>query len=79
MFMLGLFLSAHGGLLHHLHGASSTSLLATASLTRPEYSTYYASAQHSENNTLRNTFEWTNGNSSLSTAPPMALTNSVRH
>src|SRR5262245_40005874 len=55
VFMLGLFLSVHGGFLHHLHGAPSTSLLATASLTRPEYSTYYASAQHSENNTLRNT------------------------
>ena len=79
VFMLGLFLSVHGGLLHHLHAATSTSLFATASLTQPEYSTYYASVQHSENNTLRNTFEWTNGNSSLSTAPPMAPTNSVRH
>ena len=81
VFMLGMFLYGNqAGLLHHFQSASA-SLLATASLTQPEFSTYYASVQHSENNTLRNTFEWTNanGNSSLSTAPPMAKTNSVMH
>lgn len=76
VFLLGMFLcGSHSA----LHSASLPSMLANASLTQPEFSTYYASVQHSENNTLRNTFEWTNGNSSLSTAGPMAQTNSVLH
>jgi hypothetical protein len=78
VFLLGLFLYGNqAGLLHQFHPASSPSLLATAALSRPELSTYYADARHSENNALRNTFEWTNGNRSLSTAGPMAQTNSV--
>ena len=76
LFLFGVFLSGgHAG----LHPAPVPSLLATASLKQPEFSTYYASVRHSENNALRNTFEWTNGNGSLSTAPPMAQTNRVMH
>jgi hypothetical protein len=78
VFMLGIFLySNEAGLLHQFHPSPVSSLTATAALSQPEYATYYASVRHSENNALRNTFEWTNGNSSLSTAPPVAPTNSV--
>lgn len=76
--LLGLFLYGNqAGFLHQFHPPPSSSLLATAALSQPEFSAYYADARHSENNALRNTFEWTNGNSSLSTARPMAQTNSV--
>jgi hypothetical protein len=76
VFLLGMFLyGGHAG----LHPSAGASLLATASLRQPELSTYYASVRHSENNTLRNSLEWTNGSGSLSTAPPMAPTNSVMH
>ena len=76
IFLLGIFIyGGHAG----LHPAVVPSLLANASLRQPEFSTYYASGRHSDNNALRNTFEWTNGNGSLSTAPPMAPTNSVMH
>jgi len=78
VFMLGIFLySNEAGLLHQFHPSPVSSLTATAALSQPEYATYYASVRHSENNALRNTFEWTNGNRSLSTAPPVAPTNSV--
>ena len=78
VFLLGLFvLGNHSGALPQLERAPSRGLLATAALTRPELSAYYASARHSDNNALRNTFEWTNESASLTSAPPMAQTNSV--
>ena len=85
MFLLGLFLYGNqAGMLHQFHQAPTPSLLATAVLREPELSAYYADIRHSENNALRNTFEWTNANensstsrSSVSTAPPIARTNSV--
>ena len=77
VFVFGLFLFGNHGALHHFDADHSPSLLATAALTKPGYSTYYASVRHSENNTLRGTFEWTNGSHSLTTTPPMAQTNSV--
>jgi hypothetical protein len=78
VFLLGLFIYGnHTGLLHQFHPAPGSSLLSTAALSRPEFSAYYAETRHSENNALRNTFEWTNGNNSLSTPSPMAPTNSV--
>ena len=77
VFVFGLFIVGSNGALHHFDPDSSPSILANAALTRPGYSTYYASVRHSENNTLRSTFEWTNGSHSLTTTPPMAQTNSV--
>jgi len=81
VFFLGVFLYGNeAGLLHQFHASPAPSLTSTAAaavLSQPEYATYYASVRHSENNALRNTFEWTNGSSSLTTAPPMAPTNSV--
>ena len=56
---------------------ASPSVFAEAAMTRPDYSAYYASVRHSDNNTLRSTFEWTNDSHSLRTAPPMARTNTV--
>src|SRR5262249_17961464 len=75
VFFLGLFLYGQAGLAHQFNRASAASMIATAALSRPELSAYYDSPRHSDNNALRNTLEWTNGNSSLSTAPPMAQTN----
>lgn len=77
VFVFGLFLSGSHGALQHLDSDNYPTALARAALTQPDYSTYYASVRHSDNNALRSTFEWTNDNHSLRTAPPMAQTNSV--
>src|SRR6266542_7019618 len=63
VFVLGLgVFGNHTGALPHLEAAPSPGLLATAALTQPDWSAYYASVRHSENNALRNTLEWTNEN-----------------
>ena len=77
VFVFGLFLFGNNGALHTYDSGNYPGVLATAALTQPDYSTYYASVRHSGNNTLRSTFEWTNDSHSLKTAPPMAQTNSV--
>jgi hypothetical protein len=77
VFVFGLFLFGHNGVWHHYDSDHYLGGLAAAALTRPDYSTYYASVRHSGNNALRNTFEWTNESRSLKTAPPVAPTNSV--
>jgi hypothetical protein len=77
VFVFGLFLFGNNGAFHHYDSDPYPSALAAAALTRPDYSTYYASVRHSGNNALRSTFEWTNESHSLKTAPPMAQTNSV--
>ncbi len=77
VFVFGLFISGSNGSLHHLDSDDFPSALTKAALKQPGYSTYYAAVRHSENNTLRSTFEWTNDSHSLRTAPPMAQTNSV--
>ena len=78
VFLLGLFIHGNqAGGMQQFHPSARSSLLARAALQQPEFSAYYADSQHGGNNALRNTFEWTNGNNSLSTAPPMAPTNSV--
>jgi len=74
-FVFGMFIVGSNGAMHHFDSDNSSSILASAALTRPAYSTYYASVRHSENNTLRSTFEWTNDSHSLTTTPPMAQTN----
>ena len=65
------------GAFSHFDAEASPSVFAEAAMTRPDYSAYYASVRHSDNNTLRSTFEWTNDSHSLRTAPPMARTNTV--
>ena len=77
VFVFGLFISGSNGAFHPLDGDNYPSALAHAALTQPDYSTYYASVRHSDNNALRSTFEWTNDSHSLRTTPPMAQTNSV--
>lgn len=77
VFVFGLFLSGTNGSFHDLDTDNFPTALTQAALKQPSYSTYYASVRHSENNTLRSTFEWTNDSHSLRTAPPMAQTNSV--
>ena len=78
VFVLGLFVFGnHAGALRQFDATPSSALLATAALNRPELAAYCASLRHSDNNALRNTFEWTNDSSSLTSAPPMAQTNSV--
>ena len=77
VFVFGLFISGSNGSFHHLDTDNFPTALTQAALKQPNYSTYYASGRHSENNTLRSTFEWTNDSHSLRTAPPMAQTNSV--
>lgn len=79
VFVLGLFISGTNGALHQMDGDPLGTALVQAALNHEDYSSYYASARHSENNTLRSTFEWTNGSRSLRTTPPMAQTNSVMH
>lgn len=76
VFVLGVFVFGQnrGGL--PFHPEPSPHLMATAAAAEPDMS-YYVAVHHSENNTLRGTFEWTNGSHSLRTAPPMAQTNSV--
>lgn len=77
VFVFGVFISGSNGSLHHLDSDDFPSALTRAALKQPSYSTYYAAVRHSENNTLRSTFEWTNDSRSLRTTPPMAQTNSV--
>lgn len=77
VFVFGLFISGSNGSFHPLDTDNFPTALTQAALKQPTYSTYYASVRHSENNTLRSTFEWTNDSHSLRTAPPMAQTNSV--
>ena len=78
VFVLGLVVFGnHSGALPQFERGPSPGLVATAALTQPELSAYYTSVRHSDNNALRNIFEWTNGSRSLTTAPPMAQTNSV--
>ena len=77
VFVFGLFISGSNGAFHQLDTENYTTALAKAALTQPDYSTYYASVRHSDNNALRSTFEWTNDSHSLRTTPPMAQTNSV--
>ncbi len=77
VFVFGLFITGSNGAFHPLDGDNFPSALAHASMTQPDYSTYYASARHSDNNALRSTFEWTNQSRSLRTTPPMPQTNSV--
>jgi len=78
VFVLGMFLFGHqqSGL-HPFPGAPTAGFLATAALAQPDMASYYVAVNHSENNTLRSTFEWTNDSHSLRTGPPMAQTNSV--
>ncbi len=77
VFVFGLFITGSNGAFHPLDGDNFPSALAHASMTQPDYSTYYASVRHSDNNALRSTFEWTNQSRSLRTTPPMPQTNSV--
>ncbi len=79
VFVLGLFITGSHGALQSMDGDPLGNTLTRAALRQPVYSTYYASVRHSENNTLRSTFEWTNDSHSLRTTPPMAQTNSVMH
>lgn len=87
VFVLGLFISGTNGTIHQMDGELFGMILPQSLPKRGDYnalsqgdiSTYYASVRHSENNTLRSTFEWTNGSRSLRTTAPMALTNSVMH
>ena len=76
VFVLGVFVfgQTRGGL-HYFDGSSH--LAASAALELPGMASYYTAVRHSENNTLRGTFEWTNDSRSLTTAPPMTPTNSV--
>ena len=76
VFVLGMFVfgQSRGGL-HQFDGSSH--LTAAAAWELPGMAPYYASVRHSENNTLRSTFEWTNDSRSLTTSPPMTPTNSV--
>jgi len=59
------------------NAVSAPSLVATAALNEPSLATYFASTHHSDNNTLQAPFEWTNGSSSVTTAPSMATTNAL--
>jgi hypothetical protein len=78
VFLLGVFIYGNqAGVVHPFPSDPATRVLATAALSQPEFSAYYESARHSENNALRNTLEWTSGDRSLSTGQPMAPTNSV--
>lgn len=87
VFVLGLFISGTSGTMHQMDGDLFGVIISHSlpkqgdytALSQGDISTYYASVRHSENNTLRGTFEWTNGSHSLRTAPPMAQTNSVMH
>lgn len=82
VFLFGLFLQGNpGGTLPRLLSSSPSpvGLLASAILRQPQLSAYCDPLRHSDNNALRNTFEWTNLSHSLTTAPPMARTNSVMH
>jgi hypothetical protein len=80
VFVLGMFtFGNHSAGLHPLNGDSARNLLATAAISQPDMATYYVSVRHSGNNALRSTFEWTNDSRSLTTAPPMAQTNSLMH
>jgi len=78
VFVFGLFISGGNGSFHHLDPDGFPSALTKAALKQPGYSTYYASVRHSENNTLRSTFEWTNDSRSLTSAAPLFDTNSLR-
>lgn len=78
VFVLGLFLFGNHSGLHQLNGNTMPGTLASAALAQPDMASYYVAVRHSENNTWRNTFEWTNDSHSLTTAPPMAArTNSI--
>lgn len=87
VFVLALFITGTNGAMHHMDGELFGVIIPQSLPKQGEYtalaqgdiSTYYAAVRHSENNTLRSTFEWTNGSRSLRTAPPMAQTNSVMH
>lgn len=87
VFVLGLFISGNNGTMHQMDGDLFGVIVPQSlpkqgdytALSQGDISTYYASVRHSENNTLRSTFEWTNGSRSLRTTPPMAQTNSVMH
>jgi hypothetical protein len=80
MFVLGVFaLGNHAGGLSQFNGDPVRTVLAAAALKQPDMSTYYVSMRHSGNNALRGSFEWTNDSRSLTTAPPMAQTNSILH
>lgn len=80
LFVLGVFvLGNHHGGLEQFNGDPVRSVLAAAALKQPDMSTYYVSVRHSGNNALRSSFEWTNDSRSLTTAPPMAQTNSILH
>ena len=66
-----------GGNVAQFHAGSRYSLMATAALAEPSLATYFASTHHSDNNTWQAPFEWTNGSSSLTSAPPLATTNAL--
>lgn len=66
-----------GGNISQFHTGSHHSLIATAALNEPSLATYFVSTHHSDNNTWQAPFEWTNGNPSLTSAPPMATTNAL--
>jgi hypothetical protein len=78
VFLVSAFvLGGNFGGLSQLNPVSSPSLVATAALNEPQLATYFASTHHSDNNTLQAPFEWTNGSSSVTTAPLMATTNAL--
>jgi hypothetical protein len=79
VFVFGVFVFGnHPGAFERFNTTASPGVLATvAALAQPDYAAYYADVRHGGNNTLRSTFEWTNGSRSLTTAPPVARTNSV--
>jgi len=75
VFLLGLFL--YGGNMSQLPPGGSHGLLATAALSEPRLAAYFSSTHHSDNNSWQAPFEWTNGSSSMTTAPSMAKTNAL--
>ena len=75
VFLLGLFL--YGGNLSQFPESARHSLIATAALSEPRLAAYFSSTHHSDNNTWQAPFEWTNGSSSMTTAPSMARTNAL--
>ena len=79
VFIFGVFVFGnHPGAFQQFDTRANPGVLATAAtLAQPDYATYYADVRHGGNNTLRGTFEWTNDSRSMTTAPPMARTNSV--
>jgi hypothetical protein len=73
--LLATFLLGHHSGVLGLTSAATPGIIATAALRAPEFSTYYVSARHSENNTPVVGVEWTNRTLALRGAP----TNQLNH